>query len=185
MHSEMTMDAVEGQIVTATGLLQWTIAETEKARWAWSVSPLLIALAYLLGSLIRKIEREGIEHFDPEHAGFAAEKFREITEHISEMVAHSDAVGLCDHFPSKTLLRRIQLQGDKFSKLASLLIDIDIQWQAKVAQAAQTQIELARQAALSIPEEATELFEETQDVSESPSAEALRAHLKRTLSLPK
>jgi hypothetical protein len=183
MRSEITADVVEGQIVTATGLLQWIQAEAEKTRRASGVAPLLGVLTILLGSIISTMRKKGIENFDPEHAGYAAAKLWEVSEAIRVLIAGSDISGLYDRFPSSRLLKKVQSQGRDLSKIANALNLIDEKWQITVAQAAKERISLARQIALSTPEESIELFDEVDESCEGPSEEAVRAQFHRTAGL--
>ena len=182
MRSEVTVDVVEGQILTASGLLQWIEAEADKTRRAIGVSPLLGALTYLLGSIIRKIEQIGIDQFDPEHAGFAASKFIEVSESVRVMIAHSETNGLYDRFPLRRILKRIQIQGKQLKSMATTLQLLDEKWQSKIAQAAQERIELSRQIAIVTPEEPIILFDSPDDSSEGPSEEAIKAQFHRAVA---
>jgi hypothetical protein len=180
MHNEITTDIVEGQIQTAEGLLQWIQAEVEMTRAAFSVSPLLLIVNYLLGSIVKKVEGTGVDSFDPEHAGYAASKFMEVSEAIRVMIARSEVSGLYDRLPSCRLFKRVQKHGKKFSDIATALRVIDDAWQATTTQAAQKSIEKARQFALSISEEPVQLFDAQEDLHDSPTDDAIRAQFQRT-----
>lgn len=183
MDNEITADIVEGQIQTAEGLLQWIQAEAERTRAAFSMFPLLLFVRYLLGSIIKQIERSGVDNFDPEHAGHAAAKLKEVSEAIRVMIARSAMSGLYDRLPSRTSFKRVQRYGVKLSDIANALRVIDEAWQATTTQAAQKSIEKARQLALSIPEEPIQLFDAPEELHDSPTESAIRAQLHRTASL--
>lgn len=183
MHNAITTDIVEGQIHTAEGLLQWIQAEAEKTRAAFSVSPLLLVARILLGSIINKVESAGVNNFDPEHAGFAASKFIEVSEAIRVMIARSEVSGLYDRLPSRVLFRTVQRQGKKLAEIANALRVIDETWQATVTQSAQKSIDKARQLALAAAEEPIQLFDAQEELHDSPTEDAIRAHFHRTADL--
>lgn len=182
----VSADVVEGQIATATGALQWLQAQAEKTRRATAISPLVIFITYVLGLVLRKIEKEGVSRFDPEYAGEAADKFLEVSNMIQRLIARSDQTGLFDHFPSNLWFPKLQQQGKELFRLVAPLRAIDERWQAAIAEAAQEQIDKYRKAPTIAPTEAeeVEVFTSTQESCHSPSEEATRAHLRRVLSSP-
>lgn len=183
MSSTITADVVEGQIDTASGLLRWIEAEADKTRRAISISPLLVLLALILRSIIRKVESEGIENFDPLHAGYASSKFREVHQAIRMMIARSHFAGLYSRIPCGQLFALVDSQGTHLEKIADILYSIDEKWQAKVSEVASEKIAMSRKLALATPDEPVELFDSPEDPSTSPSEDAIRRQFHRAANL--
>lgn len=183
MSSTITADVVEGQIDTASGLLRWIEAEADKTRRAISITPLLCALAYILGSIIKKLETEGVENFDPLHAGYASSKFREVHEAIRVMISRGHYAGLYARIPCRTLFAKIEAQSNHLDRIASALCLIDEKWQSTISRVATEKINLAHRMASATPEETIELFDTPEDPSSSPSENAIRSQFHRAATL--
>lgn len=183
MSSTITADVVEGQIDTASGLLRWIEAEADKTRRAISITPLLCALAYILGSIIKRVETEGIDNFDPVHAGYASAKFREVHDAIRMTISRSHYAGLYTRIPCSKLFSKIESQGKQLDKIASALSLIDEKWQSTVSQAATEKIAMARKMAFATPDEPIDLFDAPDDPSTMPSEDAIRAQFHRAANL--
>ena len=185
MSPTITADVVEGQIDTASGLLRWIEAEADKTRRAISVTPLLYLLAYILGSIVKKVENEGIENFDPLHAGYASSKLREVHEAIHMMISRSQHAGLYSRFPCSVAFTRIEGQRKHLEKIASALYLIDEKWQSTVSEAASGKIAIARKMAVANPDGLIDLFDTSDEPSNSPSENAIRSQFRRAATLDK
>lgn len=183
MNNEITTDIVEGQIQTAEGLLQWLQAEAEMTKRALAMYPLLMGLSYILGSIVKTVGKIGIDRFDPEHAGYTASKFIEVSKAIRVVVAGSDICGFYHRFPLGKPFKRVQAQGKTLAQMAITLQGIDEQWQATVEQAAKKQIMRAQELAFSAPMESVELFDCQQESFYGPSEDSIRAQFHRTANL--
>lgn len=183
MRSEITADIVEGQIQTAEGLLQWIQAEANMTRRAFSVTQPLLFLAFLLSTIIKTMQKIGVDQFDPEHSGYTASKFIEVSEAIRLAIARSDASGLYNRFPCGRLFEKILAQGKTLADMAGTLQNIDEEWQAMIEMAAQKQISQAKKVALTVPEESIELFDSPRESSDSPSEHATRSQFHRAVNL--
>ncbi|MDF0674222.1 MAG: hypothetical protein P0120_07745 [Nitrospira sp.] len=183
MSSSVTADIVEGQIDTASGLLRWIEAEADKTRRAISVSPLLIALTYILGSIIKKFESKGTYNFDQLHAGYASSKLLEVHQAIRMMISHSRQAGLYVRIPCNRLFAKVEGQGKELEKIATALYLVDENWQSVISEAASAKIALAQKEALNRSDQTIELFDSTEDPSHYPSEDAIRRQLNRAATL--
>ena len=181
MISMVAVGVIEGQIATASGVLEWLQAKAERARKAYAISPLLLFATYLLGSVISNVKKGGVDQFDPEHAGFAADNVLEVSQKIRTLIALSEQAGFYGQFPASIWFRKMEQQGKELDKLAEALRLVDEKWQVSVSKAARAKIDRSRLAADLAPEEPIEVVEQKDDSLESPSEEAIRSHLHRSI----
>jgi hypothetical protein len=183
MTTAINADVFQGQIDTASGLLRWVEAEADKTRRAITISPLLGILSCLLSSIIRKAEAGGVESFDPLHAGYASEKFREVCDGIRVLISRSQNAGFYTRFPCHRFLVRIERQGKHFGEIASALSVVDEQWQRTVSEAASKKIAMARTMAIEMSDQPIDLFDVPEDPSAYPPENAIRAQFHRAVNL--
>lgn len=183
MSTTITADVVQGQIDTANGLLRWIEAESDKTRRAISVTPLLLLLTSILSSIIKKVEKGGIENFDDLHAGYASHKLREISNLIHDVISHSHNDGLYLRIPCTFMFKKLDGQGKHLAKLADHLHAIDEEWQLTVSTAASNKIDLARKMAFAASDTSIDLFDAPEDSASTPTESAIREQFHRTATL--
>ncbi len=139
----MTAGIVQGQVITAAGLLQIFQSCVDETARAWKAIPALAVSCALIESVIKKFRKEGVRSIDPLEAKEIAEGLRNISERIRLIHARADLVGATRHLPWRIFMPKLSSQGALLSQIAREVHDYEKQWQETIETAATRNLERA------------------------------------------
>lgn len=176
---------IDGQVESVGAALRALLVEAEKTGKATAVTPALAYITYLLHRVIAEVDLDGIERFDPEFAGLAADKFIETSRKIQMVIANSDRVGILERIPAKALFRKLQSQGGRLAQMADVLRNIDERWRAMLDAGTQFRLDALRREVASDQAGPAELFDFPEEAVEGPCEGALQEQLHCTVHSPR
>ena len=182
--SELTADVLQAQVATAGGLLRWLQARAKLASAFWRAAILLSLTTLLIGYIVRRVKKNGVENLDPEGAGPLADAFRNLSSRIRQLTALGDTSGLADYFGCRRSYRSLRRSARECAGLATQFDVVSEQWDSTAPRAARARIHGLREAALTLNEESAVSVQDLH-AQIGPSDDATRAQLARTVVFSK
>jgi hypothetical protein len=177
-----TIDIIGGKIETVGGYLRTLSAKVQKQKWALECSPLTYISLFLLRKINWYFRKTSLKDFDPEFAGEVGTQIVDLCGRIQKLAIQSGQIGLDNHFPFNIILNKLELESQELRKVASILKEVNNEWQKFIEEKAQQNFSPLSNDQIESFDFPLDLFDSQNEEQESPSAEALRSHLRRTLS---